>query len=141
MFALVVVVAAGVISLPLEAALAQSPPTTTEQVPTALQALRIPLFLVIFMVPFVIGLLTGYSVAGVSMAFPVLASFLGSWNAVLLAYAGAFLGVQLSPVHLCLVLTVEYFKADLAAVYRRLIPLVALMCLLAVLLWSLPIKG
>jgi len=37
-----------------------------------------------------------------------------------LAFGSGFAGVMLSPVHLCLVLTREYFEADLAKVYRRL---------------------
>ncbi|MFO0751886.1 MAG: DUF401 family protein [Thermodesulfovibrionales bacterium] len=39
-----------------------------------------------------------------------------------LAFASGFLGVLLSPVHLCLVLTREYFKADAWGIYKRIIP-------------------
>ena len=38
-----------------------------------------------------------------------------------LAFASGFAGVMLSPVHLCFVLTREYFSADTAIVYHRLI--------------------
>ncbi|HTG80996.1 MAG TPA: DUF401 family protein [Geobacteraceae bacterium] len=37
-----------------------------------------------------------------------------------LAFGSGFAGVMLSPVHLCLVLTREYFNADMARVYNRL---------------------
>jgi hypothetical protein len=38
------------------------------------------------------------------------------------AFASGFLGVLLSPVHICLVLTREYFKADLWGMYKMIIP-------------------
>jgi hypothetical protein len=38
---------------------------------------------------------------------------------VQLVYAFGLIGVIYSPVHLCLVLSTEYFKADLAKVLRR----------------------
>jgi hypothetical protein len=38
------------------------------------------------------------------------------------AFTAGFIGVLLSPVHLCLVLTREYFKADLWGIYRKTIP-------------------
>jgi hypothetical protein len=36
------------------------------------------------------------------------------------AFASGFAGVMLSPTHLCFVLTVRYFNADLAGTYRHL---------------------
>ena len=52
--------------------------------------------------------------------------------AYMLAYAGGYAGVMLSPVHLCLVLTAEYFKADLGAVYREVVKPVLAVLLVAV---------
>jgi hypothetical protein len=37
---------------------------------------------------------------------------------VTFAFASGFAGVMLSPTHLCLVLTIRYFKADMAGTYR-----------------------
>jgi len=39
-----------------------------------------------------------------------------------LAFVAGFIGVLLSPVHLCLVLTREYFKADIWGIYKKIIP-------------------
>ena len=33
---------------------------------------------------------------------------------LLVAYTGGFLGVMISPVHLCIVLTLDYFRANMA---------------------------
>jgi hypothetical protein len=52
-----------------------------------------------------------------------------------LAFAAGFIGVLLSPVHLCLALTRDYFHADWAPLYRLLLPSVALLGATAVGLW------
>jgi hypothetical protein len=40
--------------------------------------------------------------------------------AFMLAYAGGYAGIMLSPVHLCLVLTARYYRAQLSGIYRLL---------------------
>lgn len=95
----------------------------TSDMPTLLEQLGIPCALIVFFVPFVVGVLTGYNVAAVSTAFPALLALLTSGSLVLVAYCGAFIGVLVSPVHLCLILTRDYFGADLAKVYKTLIPM------------------
>jgi hypothetical protein len=49
---------------------------------------------------------------------------------MLLAFAGGFMGVMASPVHLCLVLTKEYFGASLGKTLTLLIlPIVITSCI------------
>ena len=80
---------------------------------------------IIFLVPFFIGLITGVTQAFVGVAFPVILPFMLTpelnMTYVMLGYAGGFIGVLLSPVHLCLILSNEYFKADLIKTYRQLL--------------------
>ena len=38
----------------------------------------------------------------------------------MLAYTGSFVGVMISPMHLCLVATKDYFKADMGKIYKIL---------------------
>jgi len=76
----------------------------------------------IFILPFIIGLLTGISVGFISIAFPILFHFLIVDNSVvmpnlILAYLGGFTGVMLSPTHLCLIVTTGFFKKNLIEVY------------------------
>ncbi len=81
----------------------------------------IALFIVI---PMLIGYLTGITHSYVSVAFPLLIPFFGDpidLSKVQLAYAFGFIGVLFSPVHLCLVLSTEYFGADMNGVYKRLL--------------------
>jgi len=84
----------------------------------------IPLVPVFCLLPFLAGLLTGHTVGFVGSTFPLLVSISTPTplSLVSLAFASGFIGVLLSPVHLCLVLTREYFKADLPGIYRKTIP-------------------
>ncbi len=88
----------------------------------------IPLMPMLFMLPFVTGILTGITVGYVGAAFPLLISLAGGGSAasIAFAFASGFIGVLLSPVHVCLVLTREYFKADMGGIYRRTVPAGAL---------------
>ncbi len=82
-------------------------------------------YLLLFTVPFFLGLLTGVNHAYVGISFPILLPIFGSENPdmvlVLFAYVSGFVGILLSPAHLCLVLTLDFFKADLRDVYKILL--------------------
>lgn len=84
----------------------------------------IPMLPVFIALPFVSGLLTGLTVAFVGSTFPLLISMAGGThlNQMSFAFAAGYAGVLLSPVHLCLVLTREYFNADIWGIYKRIIP-------------------
>ncbi len=84
----------------------------------------IPLLPILFMLPFISGLLTGLTVGFVGGTFPLILSLAGGahLNEITFAFASGFVGVLLSPVHLCFVLTREYFKADVAGIYKKTIP-------------------
>lgn len=84
----------------------------------------IPLLPVLFLLPFVCGLLTGLTVGFVGSTFPLLISLAGGVhiNQITFAFVSGYIGVLLSPVHLCLVLTREYFKADIWGIYKKTIP-------------------
>lgn len=99
----------------------------------------IPLMPLLFILPFVSGFLTGITVGAVSSTFPLILHMLhGSPpGAVSFAFASAFLGVLLSPVHVCLILTREYFNADIWGIYRRMIPACAAVFVVAVVKYIL----
>jgi integral membrane protein (TIGR00529 family) len=84
----------------------------------------LPTLLILTAIPFIAGVMTGLTIAYVGITFPILLPLMGgdapSLGLVALAFGSGFAGVMLSPVHLCLVLTREYFNADLGKVYRRL---------------------
>ncbi|MDP3111435.1 MAG: DUF401 family protein [Thermodesulfovibrionales bacterium] len=94
----------------------------------------IPFTPIIFLLPFATGLLTGITVGFVGSTFPLIMSIAGgpSIGVISFAFASGFLGVLLSPVHICLVLTREYFKADMWGVYKKIIPAGSIVFLVAV---------
>jgi integral membrane protein (TIGR00529 family) len=83
----------------------------------------IPLMPMLFLLPFATGMLTGLTIGFVGSTFPLLVSLAGgsALGAVSFAFASGFMGVLLSPVHVCLVLTREYFKAEMGGMYRRML--------------------
>jgi hypothetical protein len=83
----------------------------------------IPLMPMLFLLPFATGMLTGLTIGFVGSTFPLLVSLAGgsAIGAVSFAFASGFMGVLLSPVHVCLVLTREYFKAEMGGMYRRML--------------------
>jgi hypothetical protein len=84
----------------------------------------IPALPVFCLLPFIAGLLTGHTIGFVGSTFPLLLSIVdhASLSLISLAFASGLIGVLLSPVHLCLILSREYFKADLSGIYRKTIP-------------------
>jgi hypothetical protein len=86
-------------------------------------------YVLLFAAPFTVGLLTGVNQAYVAIAFPLLVPIVGTGapDMILLTFAfvSGFAGILLSPAHLCLALTAEYFKADMKDVYRVLVGPVA----------------
>ncbi|RJQ45300.1 MAG: DUF401 family protein [Nitrospiraceae bacterium] len=82
----------------------------------------IPVLPILFFLPFIYGLLTGLTVGFVGSTFPILLGLENTHHlgAISFAFASGYVGVLLSPVHLCLVLTREYFKAEMHAIYRKI---------------------
>jgi hypothetical protein len=99
--------------------------------PTIAEALHLPDALVIFAVCFTVGFLTGMIAAFVGLGYVLLAGFLYQPvivpHNIMIAFFSGYLGMMVSPTHLCLVLTSEYFKIPLRAAYRVMAwPLVAM---------------
>jgi hypothetical protein len=96
-----------------------------EIIPEAFAKLGVHPFIVLFSIPFFIGMLTGLTPAAVGIGLPVLLPIIvqGEPNLyyAMLTFTGAFVGVMSSPMHLCLSVTKNYFKADTGKIYKMLI--------------------
>jgi len=107
-------------------------------IPAFLEDLGASPLLLLFLIPFIIGLLTGITAAFVGMAFPLLLPLIyqsePNLTYVMFAYAGGFAGILLSPVHLCLIVTKQYFKADFKKIYKILLLPVAFVVLIALVI-------
>ncbi len=91
-----------------------------EQMRLDLVQVGIPLLAVMMLIPFLSGLAMGLFVGVVGASFPIVLSLLGPdpstgvlLSATLLSYGCGFMGVMLSPVHVCLVVSSDYFKTRL----------------------------
>jgi integral membrane protein (TIGR00529 family) len=95
----------------------------------------IPLLPTLLVLPFVTGVLTGLTIGFVGATFPLIVNLAGSDAVapVSFAFAAGFTGVLLSPVHVCLILTREYFSADMAGMYRRVLHACVVVMVVAVL--------
>jgi hypothetical protein len=97
--------------------------------------LKIPLLIIVALLPFIVGLIAGIAIAVVGSTFPILIPMIHSMGEaqhmlayIMLAMVCGFAGVLLSPLHLCLLLSNEYFKARLLSMYKYLWwPCVAMM--------------
>ncbi|MEA2087246.1 MAG: DUF401 family protein [Candidatus Caldatribacteriota bacterium] len=96
-----------------------------EIIPEAFAKLGVHPFIVLFSIPFFIGMMTGISTAALGIGLPVLLPIIvqGEPNLyyAMLAFTGSFAGVMISPMHLCLVVTRNYFKANMGKMYKMLI--------------------
>ncbi|AFH42859.1 hypothetical protein FFONT_0871 [Fervidicoccus fontis Kam940] len=92
-------------------------------------------FLAVTTIPFIIGFATGTELTYVALAFPPLINIFNQSSLFIpVAFLSGYMGVMLSPSHSCLILTVQYYKAELPKVYRYLIPSVIVVFAVAVLL-------
>jgi len=92
----------------------------------------VPFWLIAMCIPLIIGVLTGLTIAPVGIGFPILIPLFhqepGFSHYMALAFTSGICGVLLSPLHLCLVLTKDYFRAEWRGVYRLVwIPVAAIL--------------
>jgi integral membrane protein (TIGR00529 family) len=110
-----------------------------EQVRQELTQWGIPVWAMIMLIPFVSGLSTGLAIGFVGASFPIVMSLVGPAEPLtirlatcLLAYASGYVGMTLSPVHICLIVTNEHFHTRLGHSLGRLLPLTACVMLGAI---------
>ncbi len=105
---------------------------------------NIPINVLIMILPLITGIVTGIAVGFVGTSFPVVITLISTMNIavehtgslIFISYVFGYIGMMLSPVHLCLLLTKDYFKANLAKVYTKyLIPISTLSIISALILY------
>lgn len=100
------------------------------------------LFAAAFFLPFLVGMVAGINVAFVGATFPLLLGLLNTLGMqdktvaylILGTFAG-FTGVMVSPIHICFILTCQYFECDLARTWRKLVAPCVTLLLTGVLLF------
>lgn len=91
-----------------------------EHVRQELTGNNIPVIFIIMLIPLISGLSTGIAVGFVGASFPIVMNLLGPNPALseimsytVIAYSFGFAGMMLSPVHVCHVVTTQYFNSSL----------------------------
>ena len=85
-----------------------------DEIVAAFQASPLPVPVIIACVSLIIGVLTGMSQGHVAIVMPIVAAMgTGDLNLAGVAMAFGVAGQMLTPTHVCLIVTVDYFKADL----------------------------
>jgi uncharacterized protein len=96
---------------------------------TELEGYNVPLVAILCLMPLISGLVTGIAFGFVTTSFPIVVQLIAGYPVeqqlayVFLAYASGYVGMMMSPVHLCLILTNDYFKSHFGRVYFYLAPL------------------
>lgn len=109
---------------------------------TDMQNIGLPAVFILVTLPFLISFSTGNTMAFVGICFPLLVSFIAPGSqlniwALLLAFISGEVGYILSPLHLCLVLSTQYYQASLSKVYRYITPPLLIIEAIAIFLYYL----
>jgi len=112
----------------------------------SLNAYGIPPLAITFLIPFAVSVATSGEYVYPAITFPILISVLGYGThinnlALLIAYTAGYLGAMLSPVHLCLILTADYYSIPIKSVYRYSVPSAILTLIIAFILGLIMYSG
>lgn len=97
---------------------------------------NLPTPILLFSLAFLVGFSTGIELSYSSIVLPVFLVALEEPRNILLLILGGFVGVILSPFHLCFALTVQFFKADMYRCYLIILKpvIVLILGILAILM-------
>jgi len=89
-----------------------------------MKAAGLPTVVFLIIISWVVGLATAMPTAGIAVIFPIALAMMEELTPVVVSilYLTMVFSYLISPMHLCLVLTVEYYKSRLQKVYRTLMP-------------------
>ena len=106
---------------------------------------NIPLFFIVISLTFLVGVVSGINIAFVGGAFPILIPMIQAAGEtrymiayMILAMVSGCAGVMVSPLHLCMLLSNNFFQASQGAFYRQLwLPSTGLVVFGMVYFWGL----
>ncbi len=114
---------------------------SVELIRDELMTYGIPVIFLIILMPFFSGFILGIAVGFVGASFPLIIPLFPEGDMFMylsyaaLAYTFGYMGMMLSPVHLCFLVTKDYFKATLSGSYAYLSKTALSVLLLAVVLF------
>lgn len=87
----------------------------------------IPAVVIIFIIPLILGLLTGYNLGAIAVSYVLVEPFFAltsitALGCASLVFVGSLIGYLVSPLHLCNVLSSEYLKTEVTRMYHWYLP-------------------
>ena len=112
--------------------------TVLSEMPKFLNERNIPVFFILLVIPFLITLILGMGSAAIGLSLAIILPIIEpnySPASIAVIFTATFCGYLISPMHLCLVLTREYFDAKLMEVYYFMLPVVATAIMCIIIIW------
>jgi len=111
-----------------------------------MQGLAFPALIMVLVIPFLLGVLTGYNLGAVALSYPLVEPFFGFTGVSIVGltsilFMSSLLGYLVSPIHLCNVLSSEYLKTDTTRMYRMFLPAVAVVLCVQVVVCVVVFSG
>jgi integral membrane protein (TIGR00529 family) len=103
----------------------------------------IPPAIAVAALPFLAGFVTGIALGFTGVAFPLVVGLMAAEGSgltplatLVLAYGFGYMGMMLSPVHLCLLVTRDYFDSSLKGIYLYILPCAVSVLALSLILYA-----
>jgi hypothetical protein len=99
--------------------------------------LAAPALLMIVLIPFLLGLITGYNLGAIALSYFLVEPFflvtgISTLGLTSIVFISALMGYLISPIHLCNVLSSDYLKTDPTRIYKWFIPAALLLLVIQV---------
>ena len=96
----------------------------------------LPSLILIPLVSFIIGILTAHNMAAIAILYPMFSSIMNI-NLVIIMFISSFFGYLVSPLHLCLAVTYDYFHPKFGDFYRIIVPPAIVVMVIVVILYGI----
>lgn len=97
-----------------------------DQIAGYIMSIGAPASVTVVVLPMLLGVITGMNSAAVGVAFPIISGLFALSGGVTahtaaLAYIASVVGILITPMHLCLVVTADYFKVDIGDMLKAML--------------------
>ena len=108
---------------------------TNEIITNAIVSLSFPPILIVILIPFILGLLTGYNLGAIALSYFLVQPFFEFININIVGltsiiFISSLVGYLISPIHLCNVVSSDYLKTDTTRMYKMYIPAVSVVMII-----------
>ncbi len=110
----------------------------SNEVLSVLKTTSIPDVFFIFLLPLLLSFISANEYITFSISYPILNSIYDLSlhnNYIYLSYLGGYLGAYLSPLHICLILTSQYYEINMVSVYKYILTSIAIMITLSLIIY------